>query len=82
MTRDYEAEHKQVEVTYKFHLPDNKDDLWMHYNSQKMYSLLYDINDKCRTVMKYEDNVHDSRFNLAEEIRNMIGEEINLHEVC
>lgn len=70
---------KSPEVTFKYYMPENKDDVWIHTNALKMYSLLHDIDQRCRSVMKYEDHPEDSPIDkLAEEIRRMIREEIDL----
>ena len=77
-----EREEKYAEVTFKYYLPDHADELWIHTNAHKMYSLLFELDQRCRTVVKYEEIEEDSpRYKLAEEIRSMIWNEINLDNV-
>jgi hypothetical protein len=66
--------YKQVEVTYKFFLPDNEEDLKDFRNGRDYAILLWDIQQKCRHVWKYEEDPSEDRVALAEEIGDMIGE--------
>lgn len=74
-------ENKSSEVTFKYYLPEHKDDLFLHVNASKMFLLLNQIDDKCRNVLKYENNPDVGRVNLAEDIRDLIGFTIDLDEV-
>lgn len=75
-------EEKSSEVTFKYYLPEHEDDLWVHVNAQKMASLLRKIDQEMRSIIKYEDIPADHpRKVLAEEIRKMIHEEINLYDL-
>lgn len=77
-----EEHHPQAEVTFKYYLPEHTDEVWIHTNAQKMYSLLFDLDQKMRSIVKYEDIPEDHpRHKLAEEIRSMIWEEINLDRI-
>jgi len=73
-----EEEYKKVEVTYKFHLPDNRADLWLVQNADKMWQLLSRIDDKCRSESKYGEIEVVASF--ADEIREMINSTIDLEE--
>ena len=72
-------ESKQVEVTYKFFLPDNQHELIMIQNARKYSSALWDIHDLCRTVWKYEESPSEDRVKLAEKIEDIISE-TGIHE--
>ena len=74
-------EYKSSEVTFKFYLPDNKDELYIHANASNMFSLLRDIDSYCREIVRREPNPHEERVSLAEYIRDMISCEIDLNEV-
>lgn len=74
-------EYKCPEVTFKYYLPENDDDVWMHINSSKMYGLLHELDQRCRTVVKYEDSASEDRLKLAEELRDMIHAEIDMDRV-
>jgi hypothetical protein len=75
-----QPEHPQAEVTFKYYLPEHSGDVFIHTNASKMYSLLWDLDQKCRTVLKYEENVSGDKQKFAEDIRSMIWDEINLDE--
>jgi len=70
---------RSTEVTYKFHLPEQKDDVWMVQNADKMYGLLWDIQEKARSRVKYSENQGEVDF--AMQIHDLIVEEIDLYEV-
>lgn len=72
---------KCPEVTFKYYLPENDDDVWIHINASKMYSLLWEIDQRCRSVVKYEDKASEDRVKLAEEIRQMIYENVDMDKV-
>lgn len=75
-------EEKSSEVTFKFYLPEHAEEVWRHMNASKMFSLLWDIDQKMRSITKYEDIEEDHpRHKLAEEIRTMIHEEIKLYDI-
>jgi hypothetical protein len=74
-------EYKSSEVTFKYYLPENKDDLFLHVNASKMYLLLRDIDGYCREIVRREPNPHEERVRLAEYIRDMISYDIDLDEV-
>lgn len=61
-------EENQIEVTYKFYLPEHEEDLEEFKNASKYRRALCDIYNRCRTVWKYEDDAPKERVDLAEEI--------------
>lgn len=69
-----EPDYKQTEVTYKFYLPDNQDELELFQKSNHFHFALWEIHDKCRQVWKYEDSPSEGRLKLAEEIGDIIAE--------
>ena len=69
------------EVTFRCYLPDNHDEFWMYANASKMYALIYELDQKCRSVVKYEIETKKTRIDLAEELRQMIGDVIDIYEV-
>lgn len=46
---------KQIEVTYQFHLPDNREEFIRFQYSYEMYTALYEISQLCRRATKYQD---------------------------
>lgn len=74
-------ESKSSEVSFKYYLPEHQDEVFLHVNAWKMYSLLHDIDQHCRSIIKYEENPIDSRLALAEKIRDMIYTEIDMDMV-
>jgi len=67
---------KQVEVTYKFYLPDNESEMraFLRAKHNDYESVLSEIHYKCRQVWKYEEDPSEDRISLAEEISEMVGE--------
>lgn len=74
-------ESKSSEVIFKYYLPDNQDELWLHTHAFDMYSVLHDIDQHCRSVIKYEEHPEETREDLAQQIRDMIHKEINMDMV-
>lgn len=74
-----DAKDKPSEVCFKYYLPEHKSEVFVHINAQKMYSLLWDIDQDCRAKVKYGDNIEVANF--AQTIRDMIHLEINLDEM-
>ena len=72
-------ESKDIEVTYKFYIPEHNEDLRIFQNAYKMHSIIHEIDGICRSVQKYEDNASEDRQKLAEQIRDLIHSEIDLH---
>lgn len=65
---------KAVEVTYKFSLPDNRDELTMFQNASKFFMALHDIHDSCRNVWKYKEDATDAEIEFAEKIGEIVSE--------
>jgi hypothetical protein len=75
-------ETKNPEVTFKYWLPEHDNEVWLHTNAQKMYSFIWELDQKLRSIVKYEDIPEDHpRHKLAEEIRDMIYEEIDMNRM-
>lgn len=72
-------EDKHAEVTFKYYVPEHDADIRMHINAGKMYSLLWDLDQHLRGIIKY-GNLHSDhpRCVLAEEIREMIRNNVEL----
>jgi len=69
-----DSEYKQTEVTYKFYLPDGKDELTIFQNASKFLTALFDIHERCRHVWKYKENATEEEVNLAERIGEIVSE--------
>ena len=65
-------EEKQITVTYKFHLPDNKHELDVFQNAERFYSVLLAIDDACRELIKHDENASEETGRFAERIRDLI----------
>ena len=74
-------EYKSSEVIFKYHLPENRDDVYLHVRSYDMYRILSEIDDACRTVIKYEDESTKTRTDLAQQIRDIIHENFDMDMV-
>ena len=79
--KNMESEEKQTEVTFKYYLPTHQEEVYVHINASDMASLLWDIDQECRRVEKYEDNASEGRVALAEHIRDMIHSQIDLDKM-
>lgn len=62
-------------ATLRYKLPDEQADFDAAMLARKMASALWDIDQACRTVVKYEQTPSDDRLRLAEEIRQIITDE-------
>ena len=67
-------DEKEVEITYKFNLYSNADELKTFQNAGKYESALNDIHNVCRAVWKYEENPSDDKVTLAERIGQLVSE--------
>lgn len=72
---------KSPEIIFKYYLPDNQEEVWLHTHASDMYILLYAIDQRCRTIIKYDDTASEGMITLAEEIRETIRENIDLDKV-
>ena len=59
-------------ATLRFTLPDEQAEFDAARLGNKMAALIWDIDQACRTVVKYEQEPSEDRVRLAEEIRAMI----------
>jgi len=71
-TRITMEEERKVEVLYQFVLPDNRLELARFQYADRMLSTLWEIENHCRHVIKYQDE-YDA-YQLAEEIRKLVWE--------
>jgi len=65
-----EREEKNMEVIYKFYLPDNSEDLRIFSLSREYHLALIRVFTECRKVWKYEENPSEDKVKFAK----MIGE--------
>jgi hypothetical protein len=65
-------EHKPSEVIFKYYMPEHEHEVYLHTSASKMHCILWDIDQLCRSAIKYDDNCSDDKVRLAEEIREMI----------
>jgi len=76
---DYrEVYEKRSEVCFTYYLPDHKSEVFIHTNAQKIYSLLWEIDQKCRAKLKYGEMEQWPQF--VQSIRDLIHSEIDLDE--
>lgn len=61
-------------ATLTFSLPEEEPEFQTACQAAAAKSLLWDLDQHCRTILKYEQEPHDERCRLAEEIREMIRE--------
>ena len=73
------SEDRPYEVSFKYYLPEHSDELYIHVNAGAMYSLLHEIDQHLRKTTKYEENPHPEKLKLAEDIREMIHDAINMN---
>lgn len=73
-----ETYSKSSEVCFTYYLPDHKSEVFIHINAQKIYSLLWEIDQKCRAKLKYGDDKNWDDF--VQSIRDLIHSEIDLDE--
>lgn len=72
------SDEKSSEVIFKYYLPEHTTEIWITNHAQRMYSIIFDIDEMCRSVLKYEDGPDEGRSTLAQEIRDYIHSEIDL----
>jgi hypothetical protein len=63
-----------MKATLSYTLPDEDRDFRLALQGADAVQLLSEIEQRCRSVVKYEHDLHDDRIRLAEEIRRMIHE--------
>lgn len=59
-------------ATLKFSLPEEEHEFRTACEGSAAKALLWDIDQACRSILKYEAEPHEERCKLAEEIRQMI----------
>ncbi len=65
---------RQLEVTYKFYIPDNEADLLIFQNATNFYMALLDIHERCRHTWKYKEDATAAEIELAERIGEIVAE--------
>jgi hypothetical protein len=60
-----------MKITFEFDGDDSHEEAKMVFLARDFYSALWDIDQRCRTRMKYEENVSDEEYKLMEELREM-----------
>ena len=63
-----------MRATLTYTLPDEDRDFRLALQGADAVQLLWDIEQRCRSVIKHEHEPHEDRIRLAEEIRRMIHE--------
>jgi len=76
-----EEEYKQVEVTYRFYMPDNKNDLIVFQNAEEYYNALYKIYEEARKIWKYEDDETDQKLVEFAEMISAIATDTGILEI-
>lgn len=61
-------------ATLTFSLPEEQPEFETACQASSAKSLLWDLDQHCRSILKYEPEPHAERCRLAEEIREMIRE--------
>lgn len=61
-------------VTLRYRLPDEQADFDAAMQGSEALALLHEIDQRCRSLVKYNDDASEDARRLAEEIRQMIGE--------
>jgi hypothetical protein len=69
-----ENESKSVEVTYKFYIPENQEELDVFINAYKFQATLSEIYNECRRIWKYDEKASDELIAFAEKIGGMCSE--------
>lgn len=75
-----EPDYKQPEITFKYYAQDNKEDIWLHMNAREMWSVLWDVDQRCRCLIRHGHGQDLSLDDFAQEIRDMISQ-IDLNKV-
>ena len=63
-----------MRATLTFTLPDEQGEFDAARQGREALVLLHEIDQRCRSLVKYNDEASDDARRLAEEIRQMIGE--------
>jgi hypothetical protein len=76
-----EDEYKQQEITFKFYLPDNSSEYWMHVQASDMFHTIHEIDQMCRSLIKYDDKTIKDQYDLAEKIRDLIHSSVDMDKI-
>jgi len=63
-------------VTLRYRLPDEQAEYDAARQGAEAKSVLWDIDQRCRSIVKYSDSASADARRLAEEIRDMISAEL------
>jgi hypothetical protein len=63
-----------MRANLSYTLPEEEQEFRLALQGADAVQLLLEIEQRCRSVIKYEHEPHDDRVRLAEEIRRMIHE--------
>ncbi len=74
-------ESTQVTLTYTLSLPRDESKMKLLLNSPILASTILEIQKKCRSVWKYEQDPSQDRLSLAEEIFRIINDNIASNEI-
>lgn len=69
---------ESAKVTFEYLVDHHGAEIRRHLNAGTMFNLLFEIDQKCRSLLKYDESISGKLFNFAEEIREMIADEIDL----
>ena len=73
--------HKSSEITFTYYLPEHADDVSIHVQANAMYCVLFEIKQMCDAILKRPENGSDGLHVIAQEMSNIIAEEVNLSMV-
>lgn len=76
-TKKIEIPHIPAEVTFKYYLPEHNSEVFIHTNANIMYNLLWEIDQQCRSKLKYGNQEDWPQF--VADLRHMIDASINLY---
>ena len=67
-----------MKAKLEFNLPEDQDDFTLATKGSTFYSVLWSLDKHLRNIIKYEETAHEERIKLAEEIKDIINEEVDL----
>lgn len=65
---------KDIEVTFKFFLPEHSEEYHIFHHATEYYSALLDAYEKCRKIWKYTPECSEDLLKFAEEMGALIAE--------
>lgn len=76
-----DEEYKPAEATLKFYLPVHRSEFKLACAAPDLHSALFEIDQLCRSAIKYGSHRDKSIENFAEMIRELISE-FNVRDIC